>query len=643
MLPTVNVWVVPTFTSLGTQITSSLCQLASKITLSSATSIPQNALKVVQKLVSEKLTERYVARGETIGISFRGKPLYLTVEDVTTIDDDIDKLEAAVSELHLNDEIDSSTHLLRAVYSAIKDPMRQAKFRLFHIDSKTTAIMASQNQEQERPTSLNQGPFVAGLDDIIQQVKSTILTAMFHPEAYGQLKGPRGCLIFGAHGVGKSALAKQLMVEMRDDHEEVDVEFVHCASLQSLTSIVGEGERRLAKLFDRTKKTLLILDDIHFICPRRGSGAGVDRIAATLLALLDGVISKSDVYVIATTTDPSLLDPALRRPGRLDAEVEIPIPDERTRAKIWKFHLDNMNRGEEIALDAFSESDMVELAASAKGFNGADCMLALKEAARIAAKSSVDEPIVNVKNLRSAIAATKPSTISSITVEVPHVYWSSIGGMQDVKDKLREAIELPLTHADLFAKLSIPPPRGVLLYGPPGCSKTLMARALATEGRMNFLAVKGPELLSKWLGESERALATLFRRARMASPCTIFFDEVDAIAAKRGSGQSGAGGERLLSQLLTELDGVGNRKEGHVIVVAATNRPDLLDHALTRPGRIDRKIYVGLPDKNSREQIFRIGLKDRAHSPDIDVSLLSGTTPKYISLTQCHADFFVKV
>jgi SpoVK/Ycf46/Vps4 family AAA+-type ATPase len=170
-----------------------------------------------------------------------------------------------------------------------------------------------------------------------------------------------------------------------------------------------------------------------------------------------------------------------------------------------------------------------------------------------------------------------------------------------------------------------------------------MARALATEGRMNFLAVKGPELLSKWLGESERALATLFRRARMASPCTIFFDEVDAIAAKRGSGQSGAGGERLLSQLLTELDGVGNRKEGHVIVVAATNRPDLLDHALTRPGRIDRKIYVGLPDKNSREQIFRIGLKDRAHSPDIDVSLLSGTTPKYISLTQCHADFFVKV
>jgi len=225
------------------------------------------------------------------------------------------------------------------------------------------------------------------------------------------------------------------------------------------------------------------------------------------------------------------------------------------------------------------------------------------------------------------IRQTKPSSIKAVTVEIPHVKWSDIGGMDDVKQELREAIEQPLLQSNLYAQLRLPSPRGILLYGPPGCSKTLTARALATEGQMNFLAVKGPELLSKWLGESERALASLFRRARLASPAIIFFDEMDAIAAKRGSGDS-ASSSRMLSQLLTELDGVssGGSKDGkmpRVVVVGATNRPDLLDPALTRPGRMDRMIYVGPPDLASRERIFAIGLKARPCAESVDISSLA--------------------
>jgi SpoVK/Ycf46/Vps4 family AAA+-type ATPase len=273
-----------------------------------------------------------------------------------------------------------------------------------------------------------------------------------------------------------------------------------------------------------------------------------------------------------------------------------------------------------------TEDNWLSLAGRAKGFTGADLKLAAKEAVRKCAIQDphADSSVMTLEILQQAVACVKPSAIKAVTVEVPRVPWTSIGGMDDVKTQLREAIELPLTHGDMFEKLGIRPPRGVLLYGPPGCSKTLMARALATEGHMNFLAVKGPELLSKWLGESERALAALFRRARLASPAVIFFDEVDAIASRCGGG--GGGGERLLSQLLTEMDGIqhgsGAGSKERVVIVCATNRPDLLDGALMRPGRIDRMIYVGVPDASSRERILRIGLKGKACAGDIDFAQL---------------------
>ncbi|KAL7427732.1 hypothetical protein ACHAXH_002746 [Discostella pseudostelligera] len=327
-----------------------------------------------------------------------------------------------------------------------------------------------------------------------------------------------------------------------------------------------------------------------------------------------------------------MLDPALRRPGRLDVEIEVSVPDDKARSDILKFHLSHLMTEQRI-----SEMDINALARLAKGFTGADCKMAVKEAVRRALSrlawvdadnEHVDDLVrhnissINVQyaDLEHAIRMTKPSAIKSVAVEVPNVPWSAIGGMDDVKALLKESIELPLTHPHLFEIMQVPPPKGILLYGPPGCSKTLCARAIATEGNMNFLAVKGPELLSKWLGESERALASLFRRARLAAPAVIFFDELDSIASTRGDG--GSGSDRLLSQLLTELDGVtSGGKGGQVVVVGATNRPDVLDAALTRPGRMDRMIYVGLPDEKGRKGIFEIGLAGKDCHEDVNVSL----------------------
>ncbi|KAI2510692.1 AAA ATPase-like protein [Fragilaria crotonensis] len=507
-----NVWIVPLFNPLGARLTASLCKPCSSLTLLPTASIPANALRVVQKMVALRTVNKYVVEGESIGISFQGKLLQLTIKEATSRETSgLVELERAVDELKLDSiELDAGEHIAAAVKSSVTDPTTALNLQLFQVLPDTKILIECENAVEE---SSMQGPFVAGLDDAISQVMTTMVPALLRPEAYGGLAPPRGCLLFGPSGVGKSALARQIAWDVRIQYPQIDVDLVHCSSIQSHAAIVGEGERMLTKLFTRSRKTLVILDDVHFICPKRGSDPSVDRLASTLLALMDGVERNNNVFVLGTTADPAQLDPALRRPGRLDDEVEVPIPDEKTRAKIWKFHIGRL-RDEDVCLDLFSEEDLSNLASLAKGFTGADCLLAIKEATRIALKDESKAPqVVTMEVLKAAIGTTKPSTISSITVEVPKVYWNSIGGMIDVKQKLREAIELPLTHADLFAKYNIPPPRGVLLYGPPGCSKTLMARALATEGKLNFLAVKGPELLSKWLGESERALASLSSRA----------------------------------------------------------------------------------------------------------------------------------
>ena len=625
-------WIVPCSSRLGKCVVLDFCADADIVTVRVPSSIPSRATLMLQRLVWAHTVGRYIQPGETLRISFQGKPLDVLVEQVEKTSSEKTTLHEDLANLTIDDWSDDELDVL--------DLVEDISARVYKVQQNSQIKCVFPN-EMEKAGADNANRHTpppplqpAGLDSTLEELRSFLQIPLQHHKLFAsrKLKPPKGVLLHGPSGVGKTLLAHKIASEVEN------VEFVSCASLQSKSSIVGQAERALTRYFrpSHTSK-LLILDDVHLICPRRGGPGTTDRLASTLLALVDGIESDSfPLVLLATTSNPSLLDSALRRPGRLDTEIEVPLPDEpAARVAILKCQLESMN-AHVSGLD--NEDAWTALGKLAKGFNGADCMLAVKEAVRNAMlrgaipqenqDGTMNDIELQLDDLTSAIRATKPSAIKSITVEIPQVKWESIGGMESVKRELREAIELPMTHEAVFKGLGVPAPRGILLYGPPGCSKTLMARALATEGHMNFLAVKGPELLSKWLGESERALASLFRRARMASPSIIFFDEIDAIATKRGSGDSASSG-RMLSQLLTELDGVNHtgsakgKKPHRVVVVGATNRPDLLDNALTRPGRIDRTIYVGVPDSPSREQIFAISLQGKSCANDIDIPHLA--------------------
>mmetsp|Transcript_19018 Transcript_19018/g.29734 ORF Transcript_19018/g.29734 Transcript_19018/m.29734 type:complete len:1037 (+) Transcript_19018:63-3173(+) len=600
---------------------------------------------------------------ETISISFKGQMKSFYIVDATAKSgkgqspiENEEHLLKAFNNLSLSRDGGDNTSAKSTFLKFIEHQKADNTAVAYRITSKTQINLASSLEEvgkikesrcdvtsPDKSTTRQLSRLCAGLDDILSKINDTLLPPLIHPTMFpadGPLRPPKGALLFGPPGVGKSCLAAQVALNFRTTNK-VFVRSVNCADILSDTAVVGEAEKTLTEIFEEAERnalpngSLLVLDDVHLICPRRGETKGSDQIAGTLLALLDGINPNQSkrrnrklnetggLVVLAVTTDPSSLDPALRRPGRLDVEIEVPVPDESAKIEILSHYFAQFQADTVVDVSA---DDIAKLARLAKGFTGADCKLAVKEAVRNTffrnAPNEIDtasKTSIKFSDLDHAIRITKPSAIKSVAVEIPHVSWSDIGGMDHVKSILKESIELPLTHPHLFEMMNVPPPRGILLYGPPGCSKTLMARAIATSGNMNFLAVKGPELLSKWLGESERALASLFRRARLASPSVIFFDELDAIAQKRGS-SGGSGGDRLLSQLLTELDGVSSDgRSSRVVIVGATNRPDILDPALTRPGRMDRKIYVGLPDAKGRESIFGIGLKGKRCHEDVDV------------------------
>ncbi|WVQ80069.1 hypothetical protein IAT38_002170 [Cryptococcus sp. DSM 104549] len=464
---------------------------------------------------------------------------------------------------------------------------------------------------------------LGGLQPQIEQIKSLFDLPLLHPELFTLfgLTPPRGILLHGPPGTGKTALARAVA-------SSADCSCIVVNGPELSSAYHGETEERLRGVFTEARKRspcIVVLDEVDALCPRRDGGEGGEverRVVATLLTLMDGMsqdsVEDERVFVVAATNRPNSIDPALRRPGRFDREIEIGIPDATGRRQIIDIMLSKMPH-------TLTEPEILALAARTHGYVGADLSSLIRESASAAISRwhlspppRPSAPSLTNADVLTTLPSVRPSAMREVFVETPAVRWSDIGGQSEVKQKLKECIEWPLTHRDTFARLGVDAPKGVLLYGPPGCSKTMTAKALATESGINFIAVKGPELLNKYVGESERAVREIFRKARAASPSIIFFDEIDALGSARSDDHAHDG---VLTSLLNEMDGV--EELSGVTVVAATNRPDVLDSALMRPGRLDRILYVGAPDLQTRQDIFRIRLASMAVEPGVDVNELA--------------------
>ena len=476
---------------------------------------------------------------------------------------------------------------------------------------------------------------IGGLDKEIQKIREMVELPIRHPELFRHLgiEPPKGVLLYGPPGCGKTLLAKAVA-------NESGAHFIAINGPEIMSKWYGESEARLREVFKEAKEnapSIIFIDEIDAIAPKRSEVTGEveKRVVAQLLSLMDGLESRGDVIVIAATNRPEDLDPALRRPGRFDREIAIGVPDKKGRREILAIHTRNMPLADDVDLD--------KLAEITHGYVGADLAALAKEAAMNALRrylpmidlesekipTEVLEKIkVTMQDFYEALKEVQPSALREVYIEIPEVHWDEIGGLEDVKQKIREAVEWPLKYPHVYERLGIRAPRGILLYGPPGTGKTLLAKAVATESEANFIAVKGPEILSKWVGESEKAIREIFRKARQAAPCIIFFDEIDSIAPMRGLsiGESGVM-ERIVNQLLTEMDGLQRTKD--VVVIGATNRPDILDPALLRPGRFDRIIYVPPPDEKARYEIFKIHTRKMPLADDVDLKELARRTEYY--------------
>ena len=452
---------------------------------------------------------------------------------------------------------------------------------------------------------------IGGLTDEIKKVREMIELPLRHPEIFEKLgiEAPKGVLLYGPPGTGKTLLAKAVA-------NESNAHFISISGPEIMSKFYGESEARLREIFKEAREkapSIIFVDEIDSIAPKREEVTGEveRRVVSQMLSLMDGLEARGKVIVISATNRPNAIDPALRRPGRFDREIEIKVPDKRGRKDILAIHTRNMPLTDEVRLD--------KVAGMSHGYVGADLEYLCKEAAmkclrrllpelnledeKIPAET-LDKLVVNSDDFNRALVEVTPSGMREVFIENPDVKWEEVGGLNEVKRELQEAVEWPMKYPQLYETLGHRMPRGILLHGPSGTGKTLLAKAVATQSEANFVSVRGPELLSKWVGESERGIREIFRRARQASPCVIFFDEIDSIAPVRGAGGETAVAERVVSQLLTELDGMENMHG--VVVLAATNRADMIDPALLRPGRFDKIIQIPLPDEQSRKSILEI-------------------------------------
>lgn len=469
---------------------------------------------------------------------------------------------------------------------------------------------------------------LGGLKNEVQKIREMVELPMRHPELFEKIgvEAPKGVLLYGPPGTGKTLLAKAVA-------GETNAHFISLSGPEIMGKYYGESEERIREIFKQAEEnspSIVFIDEIDSIAPKRDevSGEVEKRIVSQLLTLMDGMKSRGKVVVIAATNRPDSIDPALRRPGRLDREIEIGIPDAEGRHEILSIHTRGMPIDEKVDLEKISKTT--------HGFVGADLEVLAKEAAmrslrRILPEIDLNEDKISTEILqkiqitsedfREALKEVSPSALREVQVQIPNISWDDVGGLQELKEELREAVEWPIKYKEAFDYVNVETPKGILLHGPPGTGKTLIAKALAKMTESNFISIKGPELLSKWVGESEKGVREIFRKARQASPCIIFLDEVDALVPRRGSGGSESHvTESVVSQILTEIDGLEELHD--VLIIGATNRLDIVDEALLRPGRFDRIIEVPNPDIKGREQIFKIHTKKKPLANDVNISNL---------------------
>jgi len=500
-----------------------------------------------------------------------------------------------------------------------------------------TEVQVSEEVVKEVPKGIQRVTYedIGGLHDEIQKVREIIELPLRHPELFVRLgvEAPKGVLLHGPPGTGKTLLAKAVA-------NESNANFYTIGGPEIMSKFYGESEERLREIFKQAQEnapSIIMIDEIDSIAPKREEVTGdvEKRVVAQLLSLMDGMQARGKVVVIGITNRVNAIDPALRRPGRFDREIEIGVPGRAARLEVLQIHTRGMPLEKKVNLES--------LADRTHGFVGADLEALCKEAAIRALRRILPEVdleaesipakiltklVVEMDDFEEALKDIQPSALREVFVEIPDAKWSDIGGLEDVKSELQQAVEWPLKYADLFEKSGAKPPKGILLYGPPGTGKTMLAKALANESEANFISIKGPELLSKWVGESESGIREIFRKAKQSAPTVVFFDEIDSVAPVRGSGYSDSNvTERVVSQLLTELDGLEELQK--VFVLAATNRPELVDPALLRPGRFDRVLKVPVPDKKARLEILKLNTTGNPLAPDVDLARIAEKTEGY--------------
>lgn len=564
---------------------------------------------------------------------------------VLPIDDTVEGLTGNLFEVFLKPYfVESYRPLHKGDLFTVKAAMRTVEFKVVETDPSPSCIVASDTvihcegepikREEEEENMADVGyDDIGGVRKQLAQIKEMVELPLRHPQLFKAIgiKPPRGILLYGPPGTGKTLIARAVA-------NETGAFFFLLNGPEIMSKLAGESESNLRKAFEECEKNspaILFIDELDAIAPKREKTHGEveRRIVSQLLTLMDGLKQRSHVVVMAATNRPNSIDPALRRFGRFDREIDIGIPDAVGRLEILRIHTKNMRLGEDV--------DLEQVATECHGYVGADLASLCSEAAlqQIREKmelidledDTIDAEVLNslavtMENFRFAMGKSSPSALRETTVETPNVTWQDIGGLQNVKRELQELVQYPVEHPEKYLKFGMQPSRGVLFYGPPGCGKTLLAKAIAHECQANFISIKGPELLTMWFGESEANVRDVFDKARAAAPCVLFFDELDSVAKARGGsiGDAGGAADRVINQILTEMDGMSNKK--NVFIIGATNRPDIIDSAILRPGRLDQLIYIPLPDEASRLQIFKAALRKTPIASDVDLTYLAKTT-----------------